>query len=180
MADLAGYETTLYMIQRDEPVWGTYYLWYYFIKPIPRMFYPDKGFPNTLAEKWLDVAPDYTYTATGQTSGAVGWAYQQWSWAGIVFEFLFTGWFFRRLEDWRERYRDKPVVLLAYIGFFGILPQLGRDSLIMMIQERWLYQYGIPCAILWLLDRRVKSSRQVSDGRIAFGSPVGGALTSPV
>jgi hypothetical protein len=157
VGDLAGFETTLYFLQLDQPVWGTYYLYFYFLKPIPRAIFPDKGFPDTLAAKWFGVERDLRLS--GQDSGCVGWAFQQWSWGGIVFEFLLTGWLFRKLEDWRDDFPDRLWVLLAYAGFFGILPQLGRDSVIVMIEDRWLFQYGIPCAVLWWIERtnRVRS-----------------------
>jgi hypothetical protein len=151
LGDLAGFETTLYFLQLDQPVWGTYYLYMYFLKPIPRVIYPEKGFPDTLAQEWFGVVRDRNYD--GQDAGCIGWAFQQWSWGGIVFEFLLTGWCLRKLEDLRDSRPHTTWILLAYSGFFSLLPQLGRDSLIVMIEERWLFAYGIPCALLWWFAR---------------------------
>jgi hypothetical protein len=148
---LACFETTLYFLQLDQPVWGTYYIWYYFFKPIPRLLFPGKGMPDTLASEWFGVERDYNYV--GLSAGSIGWSFQQGSWAGLVLEFLLTGYLLRKMEGLRDRSPDKPHVLLAYAGFFSMLPQLGRDSVLVMIEERWLFVYGIPCAMLWWIYR---------------------------
>lgn len=152
-SDIAGFETTLYHLQvSDRPALGTYYLYYYFIRPIPRLMWPEKPVPPTLAEEWLGIPFDPHYF--GFAPGSVGMAYQQWGWWGIPGEFLLTGWFLAKAERWVRRRFGSYYAILAYAGIFSLIPQLGRDSLLYMISDRWLFVYGAPVVILWALGER--------------------------
>lgn len=156
--ELSGFEATAYMLEVNHPpTWGLYYAYFYFIKPIPRTVWPAKPLPPDLAEWILGVPEDVKYF--GLAGGAIGDALFAWGWMGIPLEFLLTGWAFRRLESTAVERQPSASALLAYAGFFSLLPQLGRDSLIHMISERWLFMYGIPVFLLWYVaDRRNPSS----------------------
>jgi hypothetical protein len=156
-SDVMGYETTLYHLQRDtEPAWGTYYLYYAALQPIPRLLWEDKPVPTTLAEHWLGIQPDLRYLQLGLAPGAVGMAFQQWGWVGIPLEFIFAGWFFRRAEEMAIRRYRRPHIMLTYAGLFSLLPQIGRDGLIYMLTQRWLFIYGLPVMIMLIASRARK------------------------
>jgi oligosaccharide repeat unit polymerase len=153
-SDIMGYETTLYHLQHDrEPAWGTHYLYYFVLQPIPRLLWHSKPIPTTLADQWFGIEPDTRYLQLGLAPGAVGMAFQQWGWLGIPLEFIFTGWFFRRAEEWAMRRHRHPHVLLGYAGLFSLLPQVARDGLLYMLAERWLFIYGLPVFVMLLADR---------------------------
>jgi hypothetical protein len=155
--DISGFETTVYMIEtRQRPTYGMYYAYFYFIKPIPRTLWKSKPLPPDLAEWVVGVQEDTKFF--GLAAGSIGDALFAWGWIGIPLEFFLTGWAFRRLE--RRCVDQQPTVsaMLAYAGFFSLLPQLGRDSFIHMISERWLFVYGIPVFLFWYFDPdRVKA-----------------------
>lgn len=159
LRDISGFESTVYMIETDQPsTWGMYYVYFYFIKPIPRTLWTNKPLPPDLAEWVVGVQEDTRYF--GLAAGSIGDALFAWGWLGIPFEFFLTGWAFRRLEARAVDRQPSPAALLAYAGFFSLLPQLGRDSFIHMISERWLFVYGFPCLAFWYFSRARSTARQ--------------------
>lgn len=156
-SDIQGFETTLYQLEsQDRPSWGTHYIYYYLLKPIPRVLWPSKPVQWTLGRDWFGIQPDYRILTIGYTLGSIGTAYQQWGWLGIVFEFALTGWLFRRLERSAFASLNQYHIGLAYAGFFSLLPQVARDGLLYMIADRWLLVYGIPVLVLFLLKRNTQ------------------------
>lgn len=154
-SSLTGFEPSLYHILVDKrPELGTEYFYYYIILPIPRVLWHGKGTPYDWPYWLLGIDWDPIPAMMGQASGSIGEAFKQWGWLGIPGEFLFTGWLVRWAE---ERARQKPeaaYVQLAYAGFYGFLPTLGRDSVISIIALRWLQVYGIAVFILWCIHKR--------------------------
>lgn len=151
-SDICGFEETLYFIQKEPPaVWGTYYIYYYFIKPVPRMLWKNKGFPDTLAHEWFGINVDRRMF--GLAMGAIGTPLQQWGWFGIPFEFALTGFLFRRFEGWLTDPHAGVLKVYAYVGLFALLPQLGRDSFLYMFSDKWLFQFGVPLLMLAALNR---------------------------
>jgi hypothetical protein len=158
-SSLAGFEPTLgFLTSSVSPAWGTYYVYYYLIQPLPRVLFPWKGYPPTLANVLFDRPFDADFF--GNAPGAIGMAFEQWGWIGIPMEFLFTGWFLRRCENWLERKPEAVYRQLAYSGLFSLIPQLGRDSLIFMIAMRWLFVYGATVSVLWWMERSVRARAQ--------------------
>jgi hypothetical protein len=165
-SDIQGYETTLYHLQKDrKPAFGTYYIYYYFLQPIPRLIWPDKPLPTTLAQQWLGISPDLKLIELGLAPGAVGMAFQQWGWLGIPAEFLFTGWFFRRAESWAFQRRRVAYARIAYAGLFSLLPQMTRDGLLYMLANRWLLLYAPPVVLLFLISR-TRRQRLINHGEV--------------
>jgi hypothetical protein len=151
---LSGFEPSFYHLLMDKwPELGIQYLYYFLIAPIPRMLWHGKGTPYEWPLRLLGIEWDPTVAMMGMDAGAIGFAYEQWGWLGIPAEFLFTGWLFRWAE---ERAREKPdaaYVQLGYAGFYSLVPQLGRTTLLTMIAKRWLFVYGIPVFILWWIHQ---------------------------
>lgn len=161
--ELSGFESTVYMLEtRHPPTWGTYYVYFYLIKPIPRVLWTGKPLPPDLAEWIFGIPEDTRYF--GLAGGAIGDALFAWGWLGIPLEFIFTGWAFRRLEFRCVDRRPTTAALLAYAGFFSLLPQLGRDGFIHMVSERWLFVYGGPALLFWYFETyRSKAPDVIAD-----------------
>jgi hypothetical protein len=157
---VAGFEPTLFHLLTDpRSEMGTQYLYYYFIKPIPRVLWPGKGTPFTWPEKLRGVEMDPALGFMGAAPGAVGMAYEEWGWLGIPFEFLLTGWMLRK---WEEAVRRRPGslhIVLGYAGLFSMLPEMSRDGMLYMIASFWLFQWGIPVVILWMMSGRPAPAR---------------------
>jgi hypothetical protein len=149
-SSIAGFEATLSHLMNDQrSELGTQYLYYYFIKPIPRIIWPGKGTPYTWPKVLRGVDFDPLLAVIGAMAGSIGMAYEEWGWLGIPLEFLFAGWLIRKAEEMAQRRPEALHVQLGYAGLYGMLPMVGRDSLLDLIANYWLFQYGIPVFILW-------------------------------
>ncbi len=149
-SSISGFETTLdHLVSDQRSELGTQYLYYYFIQPIPRIIWEGKGTPFTWPEKLRGIEVDPRLGLMGAAPGSIGMAYEQWGWLGIPFEFLLTGLIIRKWEEAAHRRPKALHVQLGYIGLYSLLPQLGRDSLIYMFSNFWLFKYGITVFILW-------------------------------
>jgi hypothetical protein len=161
-SSIAGFETTLdHLLNDKRSELGTQYLYYYFFEPIPRIVWAGKGTPYSWPEQLRGIPADPLLAIVGAAPGSVGMAYQQWGWLGIPIEFILTGLIMRKAE---ESVRRRPKVLhlqLAYVGLYSMLPQLGRDSLFYMIPNAWLFRFGIPVFILWLMYRSAAATERV-------------------
>ena len=154
-SSLAGFEPSLYHILVDSrPKLGTWYLYFYFIQPIPRIVWPGKGVVFDWPLWLLGVDWDPTVAILGMAPGSIGGAFEQWGWLGIPGEFLFTGWLIGWAEEKARRRTDAAYIQLAYVGLYTLMPQLGRDSILYMIASRFLFVYGIPVFVLWCIHKR--------------------------
>jgi hypothetical protein len=155
-SSISGFETTLdHLVTDPRSDLGAQYLYFYFFQPIPRIIWPGKGTAYTWAEKLRGVVFDPMLGLINGAPGAIGMAYEEWGWLGIPFEFILTGLIIRK---WEEAARRRPRALhiqLGYAGLYSMLPQLARDSLFYMIPDFWLFKFGIPTFILWIMYRRV-------------------------
>jgi hypothetical protein len=153
-SSVTGFETTLdHLLNDKRSELGTQYIYYYFIQPIPRIVWPEKGTPYTWPEKLRGIEADPLLALIGAAPGSVGMAYQQWGWLGIPLEFILTGLIIRKGEEMVRRRTTVLHVQLAYAGLYAIVPQLGRDSIFYMIPNSWLFRFGIPVFILWIMYR---------------------------
>ncbi len=176
-SSITGFEQTLtHLINDPRPELGTQYLYFYFIKPIPRILWPGKGTPYTWPEKLVGVQADPLLALIGAAPGSIGMAYQQWGWLGIPFEFLLTGWVIRKMEEATRRRTNALHITLAYAGLYSLIPQLGRDSLLYMVANFWLFKDGIPVAILWMISyaAAARSRAQKLRGAAPASVPVPG------
>jgi oligosaccharide repeat unit polymerase len=161
-SSITGFEQTLSHLLNDPHCdMGSQYLYYFFFKPIPRIIWRDKGTPYTWAQKLGGVEDDPLLTIIGAAPGSIGMAYQEWSWPGIVLEFLFTGWFLCKMEELVRHRPERLDVQLAYAGIYSMLPQMGRDSLLYMIANFWLFKFSIPVMILWFMYRKAAQHSRV-------------------
>jgi hypothetical protein len=151
-SEISGFEPTYYHLLMDNrSALGTHYLYYFFFQPIPRVIWPGKGTPYTWPEYLRGIQVDPAVGLMGMAPGSIGMAFQEWGWVGIIFEFLFTGWLMRWAEETVRRRPEAVYVQLGYAGFYSMLPQLGRDSLLYMISQRWIYIYGPAVFVLWIV-----------------------------
>lgn len=153
-SSITGFESTMSHVTNDSRSdLGVFYLYYYVIKPVPRIIWPGKGTPYTWAEQLRGIEADPLMAIIGAAPGSIGMAYQEWGWLGIPFEFILTGWLLRKSEEAARRRPNALHVQLGYAGLYSMVPQLGRDSLLYMIADFWLFQYGIPMFILWRISK---------------------------
>jgi hypothetical protein len=153
-SSVTGFETTLdYLVNDKRAELGTQYLYYYVFQPIPRIVWAGKGTPFTWPEDLLGISTDPLLALIGAAPGSIGMAYQQWGWLGIPIELFLTGLIIRKGEEMARRRPSALHVQLAYVGLYAMVPQLGRDSLFYMIPNAWLFRFGIPVIILWLMYR---------------------------
>jgi O-antigen polysaccharide polymerase Wzy len=151
---ITGFEQSLSHIVNDpRPEFGTQYLYFYLFKPIPRILWPGKGTPYSWPKRLLGIEDDPLLTSIGAAPGAIGMAYEQWGWIGIIFEFMLTGFVIRKAEEAALLRPGALHVQLGYAGLYSMVPQLGRDSLLYMISSFWLFKFGIPVLILWRMAR---------------------------
>ncbi|GEM_PF-5578977 len=173
---VAGFELTLaHLINDNRSELGTQYLYYYFVQPIPRVLWPGKGTPYAWPEKLRGIEVDPRIGLIGGAPGSIGMAYEQWGWLGIPFEFILTGLIIRK---WEEAARRRPGALhiqLGYAGLYSMLPQLGRDSLFLMFANFWLFKFGIPVLVLWMM---YKAARERARMPRAIGAFSGAAIVS--
>jgi hypothetical protein len=170
-SSITGFELSLYHILVDKrPHLGTEYLYYYFIQPIPRIIWHGKGSPYEWPYWLLGIDWDPIPALAGQAAGSIGHAFMEWGWTGIVAEFLFTGFLMRWAEERARRKTDAAYAQLAYAGFYGILPGLGRESVLTMLAFKWLQVYGLTVIILWFIHRAAQARTLQAMMRLTRGA----------
>jgi hypothetical protein len=177
-SSITGFEQTLsHLLTDSRSEMGVTYLYCFFLKPIPRIVWPGKGTSVTWVQRLRGIDYDPFLALISAASGSIGFAYREWGWLGIPFEFLFTGWVLRKAEETVRRRVNRFDLLLAYAGLYGMLPQLGRDTLLYMIANFWLFQFGLPVFILW---RMHKGAIERSRHKAAATPPVAPDAVAPV
>jgi hypothetical protein len=157
---VAGFELTMsHLVYDPRSELGTQYLYYYVFQPVPRIIWPGKGTPYSWPEELRGVAVDPLLGLICAAPGSIGMAYSQWGWLGIPLEFILTGLIFRKAEEAARRRPQALHIQLGYAGLYSLLPQLGRDSLFLMISNFWLFKFGIPVFFLWRMHKSAQRSQ---------------------
>lgn len=148
--DLAGFQDTLYFLelapQQIPFQYGIPYFYNYFIEPIPRILWPGKPLLTDLTHWW----DPHRY---GAINGAIGDAYLQFGWNGILLIFFITGSLFAFVQFLFDRLYTSPSITTGYVLFFAWICQIGRDSFLALFPTYMLFT-GIPVIIAYYLERR--------------------------
>lgn len=127
---VAGFESTLYFLQLVPDhypyAYGATYMYRYFIQWIPRILWREKPVPTDLVG-WSDPA------LYGSAPGAIGDAYWNFGWPGIIIFFFLTGFILNWVEKRYEASEKSPAMIAAYAAFYATMIHLGRDSLFYML-----------------------------------------------
>jgi oligosaccharide repeat unit polymerase len=137
---ISGFEATLYFFQLVPSLYpfayGVPWIYRYFIQWIPRILWTGKPIP-------VDLIGWYDPSFYGSAPGAIGEAYWNFGFPGIVIVFFLTGLFLRWFENTYEASPKSPSLMAAYAAFYGMLIHFGRDSFLSMLPTYVLY-WGIP------------------------------------
>jgi hypothetical protein len=154
--DLVGFEISLHWLKFTPSVfpylWGSNYLYQFFILPIPRILWPGKhnifasftpsGYVNDMSYLW------------GNAPGCIGDAWMNGGWLGIIIIFSLTGsicalW--QKAKDWQAF----PITgLLIFICTYPMAITLVRDGLSAL--AAMLYFLGVPILLTYLIERKSK------------------------
>lgn len=169
IGDFAGFEGTCYAVNRVAEVRETYgarNFYSLFILPIPRFIWPGKPLPPEFTWEYLFTgellegyrSEDFDLFSNTQVKGHVGYAMEDWGWAGPIVTFFLTGMLYGWIEKKFWQSNGNPTAIAAYAVAYSLLLYSGRnmvtDNLI-----RFIVFYFVPYGLLWLISPELKAGK---------------------
>lgn len=157
LGDFSGFEGTWFVVStmgNRRPLFGSSMVYNILIKPIPRLLW--RGKPLLREFTWYDLFQDqsyqsYLYTTLGVSEdlwykgpvrGSIGYALEEWGWAGIAMTFIITGLFLGWIQSRVSRANwNNPAWIAAYAATYGMIGMLGRNDLFYLLTHHILLFY---------------------------------------
>lgn len=183
LGDFSGFEGTWFMVSTigyRTPMYGSSIVYNLLIKPIPRILWRGKLLLREFT--WYDIFTDRSYEAylystlgtsedlwyQGPVRGSIGYALEEWGWAGVAINFILTGIFLGWVQmRVLSANRNNPVWIATYAATYGLIGMLGRNDLFGVLTNHILLFY-LPYALIngWVkyfaglgvVDKRQSSS----------------------
>jgi len=176
LGDFSGFEGTWFVVHyanNTDHLYGAGIFYNYFILPIPRLLWNTKPLKaeftwgvlldssNLWASKWrrgLTRVTDFIWYNTA-VKGSIGYAIEEWDWAGIGLNFILTGLFFGWMEKRYVTSAQTPVTVATYAATYGLISMQGRNSLFDYLLIYMLIFY-IPYGVIGKILRKVYIQRK--------------------
>ncbi len=163
LGDFSGFEGTWFMVSTigyRTPMYGSSIVYNLLIKPIPRILWRGKFLLREFT--WYDIFTDRSYEAylystlgksedlwyQGPVRGSIGYALEEWGWAGVAINFILTGIFLGWVQmRVLSANRNNPVWIATYAATYGLIGMLGRNDLFGVLTNHILLFY-LPYALI--------------------------------
>ncbi len=163
IGDFSGFEGTWFVISTinyRKPLYGSSIIYNLFVKPVPRILWNGKLLVREFT--WYDIFNHYSYESylysilgesedlwyAGAVRGSIGFALEEWGWAGLAINFiitgLFLGWIQNRVSTAQA---SNPVWIATYAATYGMIGLLGRNDLFSVLTNH-IFLFYLPYALL--------------------------------